>query len=100
MVSQRIRQSSKISKTKPGSPTDLAEQFCQLKKLQKLVRDMEEVAASDQRRRGPTRAGAETDQQMSVVNLAWHNAWHVCRVFIPRRSITGKLVWGQVWRRQ
>jgi hypothetical protein len=25
--------------------------------------------------------------------------WHVWTVYIPRRSITGKLVWGRVWRR-
>lgn len=25
--------------------------------------------------------------------------WHIWMVYIPRRSITGKLVWGRVWRR-
>lgn len=25
--------------------------------------------------------------------------WHVWPVTIPRRSITGRLVWGTVWRR-
>jgi hypothetical protein len=25
--------------------------------------------------------------------------WHLWRVFIPRRTITGRLVRGQVWRR-
>lgn len=25
--------------------------------------------------------------------------WHPCTVLIPRRSITGRLVQGQVWRR-
>ena len=26
-------------------------------------------------------------------------AWHLCTVVIPRRTITGRLVCGQVWRR-
>jgi hypothetical protein len=26
--------------------------------------------------------------------------WHVWTVTIPRRSITGRLVWGTVWRRR
>jgi hypothetical protein len=26
-------------------------------------------------------------------------AWHLCTVIIPRRTITGRLVRGQVWRR-
>ena len=30
---------------------------------------------------------------------AWAIAWHVWTVIIPRRSITGRLVFGQVWRR-
>jgi len=27
-------------------------------------------------------------------------AWHVFTVMFPRRSITGRLVWGTVWRRR
>jgi hypothetical protein len=30
---------------------------------------------------------------------AWTQAWHLWTVFLPRRSITGRLVFGQVWRR-
>jgi hypothetical protein len=30
---------------------------------------------------------------------AWAGAWHIWTVIIPRRSITGKLVHGKVWRR-
>jgi hypothetical protein len=30
---------------------------------------------------------------------AWASGWHLWRVIIPRRSITGRLVWGLVWRR-
>ena len=30
---------------------------------------------------------------------AWANTWHLWTVLIPRRSITGRLVWGMVWRR-
>ena len=26
-------------------------------------------------------------------------AWHLCTVIIPRRTITGRLVRGKVWRR-
>lgn len=29
----------------------------------------------------------------------WKQAWHLWRVLLPRRSITGRLVWGTVWRR-
>jgi hypothetical protein len=25
--------------------------------------------------------------------------WHIWTVYVPRRSITGNLVWGRVWRR-
>jgi hypothetical protein len=25
--------------------------------------------------------------------------WHLWDILIPRRSITGKLIWGRVWRR-
>jgi hypothetical protein len=31
--------------------------------------------------------------------VAWANAWHEWSVIIPRRTITGRLVRGQVWRR-
>jgi hypothetical protein len=27
------------------------------------------------------------------------DAWHLWTVIIPRRSISGRLVWGTVWRR-
>jgi hypothetical protein len=30
---------------------------------------------------------------------AWADAWHHWTVIIPRRSISGRLVWGTVWRR-
>jgi hypothetical protein len=29
----------------------------------------------------------------------WTETWHLWNVMIPRRSITGRLVRGQVWRR-
>jgi hypothetical protein len=51
----------------------------------------------------PYRAAARRTQmtyQMNTTNLAWQNTWHLWRVVIPRRSITGWLVWGQVWRRR
>ena len=30
---------------------------------------------------------------------AWTDVWHLWTVMIPRRSITGRLLWGKVWRR-
>jgi hypothetical protein len=30
---------------------------------------------------------------------AWAEVWHLWRVILPKRSITGRLVTGQVWRR-
>jgi hypothetical protein len=30
---------------------------------------------------------------------AWAEVWHLWTVIIPRRSITGWLVYGRVWRR-
>jgi hypothetical protein len=35
----------------------------------------------------------------SDLRKPWSDAWHLWRVIIPRRSITGRLVWGMVWRR-
>jgi len=31
---------------------------------------------------------------------AWAEVWHLWTVIVPRRSITGHLVFGQVWRRR
>lgn len=33
-------------------------------------------------------------------SFTWQDSWHLWRVVIPRRTITGRLVWGQVWRRR
>ncbi len=30
---------------------------------------------------------------------AWTSVWHIWTVRLPRRTITGRLVWGRVWRR-
>jgi hypothetical protein len=30
---------------------------------------------------------------------AWANIWHLWTVLIPRRTITGRLACGKVWRR-
>lgn len=30
---------------------------------------------------------------------AWAEVWHLWTIMIPRRSITGRLLWGKVWRR-
>ena len=29
----------------------------------------------------------------------WATIWHVLTVVVPRRTITGRLAWGRVWRR-
>jgi hypothetical protein len=31
---------------------------------------------------------------------AWAEVWHLWTVMVPRCSITGRLVFGQVWRRR
>jgi len=31
---------------------------------------------------------------------AWADVWHLWKVILPRRSITGRLVYGKVWRRR
>jgi hypothetical protein len=45
---------------------------------------------------------ADTDHH-SLIDLspqpAWARAWHLWTVFIPRRSITGRLIFGLVLRR-
>jgi hypothetical protein len=39
-----------------------------------------------------------------MANMTAHRVfteyWHLWTVFVPRRSITGRLVWGRVWRRR
>ena len=44
---------------------------------------------------------AESHERSRIVWAAaeWKGMWHLWRVLIPRRSISGELVWGQVWRR-
>jgi hypothetical protein len=42
----------------------------------------------------------EIDQSMSNrPRPAWAYVWHLWTIIIPRRSITGRLVRGTVWRR-
>ncbi len=46
---------------------------------------------------------AEGQNHLRVLKLKpradWTAVWHLWTVLIPRRSITGRLVRGQVWRR-
>jgi hypothetical protein len=41
--------------------------------------------------------------RIQLLNLnsygAWADVWHLWTVAVPRRSITGRLLWGKVWRR-
>lgn len=46
-----------------------------------------------------TSASAPSDVVRPSSKPAWTEVWHLWRVIVPRRSISGKLVWGQVWRR-
>jgi hypothetical protein len=39
------------------------------------------------------------DQSRSL-QPAWAEVWHIWSVVVPRRSITGRLVYGRVWRRR
>ena len=45
--------------------------------------------------------GSNTDSAVrsDLKQQTWSDAWHLWRIIIPRRSITGRLVWGMVWRR-
>jgi hypothetical protein len=43
----------------------------------------------------------DIDQSRSLQPApAWAEVWHVWTVIIPRRSITGRLVYGRIWRRR
>jgi hypothetical protein len=46
---------------------------------------------------------AESQERFRLLNLspkpAWTEVWHLWKIIIPRRSITGRLLTGQVWRR-
>jgi hypothetical protein len=47
---------------------------------------------------------AEGQERLRILSLspkpAWAEVWHLWNILIPRRSITGRLVTGQVWRRR
>jgi hypothetical protein len=46
---------------------------------------------------------AQGQERLRILNLspkpAWTEVWHLWKVIIPRRSISGRLLTGQVWRR-
>ena len=46
---------------------------------------------------------AEGQERLRILSRspmpAWAEVWHLWKLIIPRRSITGRLVTGQVWRR-
>jgi hypothetical protein len=55
---------------------------------------------------GKSIAQAKNDNDHSTIQMlglsakpAWAQTWHLWMVIIPRRSITGRLVVGNVWRR-
>jgi hypothetical protein len=37
---------------------------------------------------------------LQEAKAAWADVWHLWTVILPRRSITGRLVFGKVWRRR
>ena len=39
------------------------------------------------------------DLSLTGRTATWADAWHLWTVMVPRRSITGRLLWGKVWRR-
>jgi len=45
----------------------------------------------------------ESRERFRILGLspkpAWAEVWHLWTVIVPRRSITGRLLTGQVWRR-
>jgi len=45
----------------------------------------------------------ESRERFRILGLspkpAWAEVWHLWNVIVPRRSITGRLLTGQVWRR-
>ncbi len=45
--------------------------------------------------------GSQRNKRILSLNPqpAWADAWHLWTVILPRRSITGRLVHGTVWRR-
>jgi hypothetical protein len=47
------------------------------------------------------KAGSQDSLRMSNGDAgpAWADLWHLWTIFIPRRSISGRLVWAKVWRR-
>jgi hypothetical protein len=47
------------------------------------------------------KAGGRSGLQMLSLGAkpSWAKVWHLWNVIVPRRSITGRLVVGQVWRR-
>jgi hypothetical protein len=46
---------------------------------------------------------AESQERFRILNLspkpAWAEVWHLWKIVFPRRSITGRLLTGRVWRR-
>jgi hypothetical protein len=46
---------------------------------------------------------AKSDNNFEILNGSawptWARLWHLWTVIVPRRSITGRLVVGRVWRR-
>jgi hypothetical protein len=46
---------------------------------------------------------AESHERFQIFSFSpkpgWAEVWHLRKIVIPRRSITGKLLTGQVWRR-
>jgi hypothetical protein len=57
----------------------------------------------DGRRTAPEMT-AKNDNSFEMLNgtarPAWAQVWHLWIVIVPRRSITGRLVVGRVWRRR
>jgi hypothetical protein len=92
----------------PSSSSNLAELFLELQRLRKKVYELEKLPSAggwwcSDGLRGTPEMTAKSHTNIQMLGLsakpAWAQTWHLWRVIIPRRSITGRLVFGNVWRR-
>jgi hypothetical protein len=61
------------------------------------------VYALDISSAGVSAMHAESQERFRIFDFspkpAWAEVWHLRKIVIPRRSITGRLLTGQAWRR-
>jgi hypothetical protein len=109
MLSSSAPRGPKHRAQKPrSSSSNLAERFLELQRLRKKVYELEKLPSAgcwwcSGGPRGTPEMTAKSHTNIQMLGLsakpAWAQTWHLWRVIIPRRSITGRLVFGNVWRR-